>query len=180
MRRLAGAWRAFETREALLLACFATLVVLARAALRLRLHVPGHMMFATALFLILARGLVRRPGAATATGLLAGLVCAALGMGRGGPLVVLRMALPGLVVDLGAGLGERTLPETLRWPLVGALAGASDFVPAAAVELLAGAPGALVVQHALVASGTKAAFGALGGLAALAILRRLRDHGMLG
>jgi len=41
------------------------------------------------------------------------------------------------VVDAGAALPRRVLPETARGVILGAAAGASDFFPAAAVELLA-------------------------------------------
>jgi hypothetical protein len=179
MRGPAAALRQLETREALLLAFFATFIVLAKAALRWHLHIPGHSMFATALFLVLARACVPRTGAATAVGLLSGLVCAALGMGKGGPLIVVRLLLPGLVVDAGAALPRWALPETARWVILGAVAGASGFLPAVAVELLAGAPAGLVAGQAALSSGAKAAFGALGGWAAAAILRRLRDHGIV-
>jgi hypothetical protein len=179
MRGPAAALRRLETREALLLAFFATFIVLAKAALRWHLHVPGHAMFATALFLLLARACVPRMGAAAAVGLLAGLVCAALGMGKGGPLIVVKLVLPGLVVDAGAALPRWALPETMRGVILGAAAGASDFFPTAAVELLAGVPAGIVVQHATLSAGTKAAFGALGGWAAVAIIRRLRDHGII-
>lgn len=180
MRGPAAALRRLETREALLLAFFATFVVLAKAALRWHLHIPGHVMFTTVLFLLLARACVPRVGAATAVGLLAGLVCAALGMGKGGPLVVVRLVLPGLAVDAGAALPRRVIPETAWGVLLGAAAGASDFFPTVAVELLAGVPAGLVVQHAALSAGAKAAFGALGGWAAVAIIRRLRDHGIIG
>jgi len=179
MRGPVAALRRLETREALLLAFFATFIVLAKAALRWHLHVPGHSMFATALFLVVARACVPRTGAATSVGLLAGLVCAALGMGKGGPLIVVKLVLPGLVVDAGAALPRWSLPETLGGVLLGAAAGAMDFFPTATVELLAGMPAGLVAQHAALAAGTKGAFGALGGWAAVAIIRRLRDHGII-
>jgi hypothetical protein len=170
--------RGIETREALLLAFFAVFVVLAKAALRWHLHVPGHSMFATACFLLLARACVARPWAASVTGLLAGLATAALGMGKGGPILVVKLLLPGLVVDAGARLPLR--PRALHWAVLGALAGATGFFPTAAVEGLAGAPADLVLQHALVSGGAKAVFGAVGGVAAAAIARRLDDHGLLG
>jgi len=81
-------------------------------------------------------------------------------MGKGGPLLVLKLLLPGLVVDLGARLPLAPAP---RAALVGALAGASGFFPSAAVEALAGAPADLVPQHARVSAVGEAAFGALGG-----------------
>jgi hypothetical protein len=168
-----------ETREALLVAFFAAFIVLARAAMRWHLNIPGHAMLPTALLLVLARGCVPRTGAATAAGLLAGLASAALGMGKAGPMMIVKLTLPGLVVDGGAVL-LRPLPEAVRWSLVGALAGAADFLPSAALERLSGAPWDLVAQHAAVSAGGKAAFGALGGWAGAAILRRLRQHGVIG
>lgn len=178
MRSPAAALRSLETREVLLLACFASLVVLGKAAMRWHLHVPGHAMVATVLFLALARMCVARTGSATAAGLLAGAVCAALGMGKGGPLIVLKLALPGLVLDAGAALPGRA-PGALRWALFGALAGATGFFPVAVVEALAGAPADVVLSHALVSAGSKAAFGALGGWAAAVIGARLKVHGVL-
>jgi hypothetical protein len=101
-------------------------------------------------------------------------------MGKGGPLIVIKLVLPGLVGDAGAALPRWSLPETARGVILGAAAGASDFFPAAAFELLAGVPVEIVVQHAALSAGGKAAFGALGGWAAVVIIRRLRDHGIIG
>lgn len=172
-----AAWRRVEAREALLLALFAGLMVLARGGLHWHLHIPGHAMFATALFLILARGCVPRAGAASAAGLAAGLGWAALGAGRGGPLVGLDLILPAIAVDVGAALPVRGLPASLRWAVVGALAGAVGFFPAAGRELVMGAPGALLAQQPFLAAAAKACFGALGGGMAAAILGRLRALG---
>jgi hypothetical protein len=172
-------WRAFDTREALLLAFFATFIVLTKGALRWHLHLEGHSMFAIALFLVVARACVRRPAAATLVGVLAGVVCALLGMGKGGPLIVLKLALPGAVVDLGARWGRE--PLTVAWwgALIGALAGASHFLPVALIETLAGLDADLVLAHAALSAGAKACFGALGGAAGAVIASRLRHHGLL-
>lgn len=171
--------RALETREALLLAFFATFLVLARAALRWHLHVPGHAMLATALLLVLARACVSRHGAATLAGLLAGAACAALGMGQGGPVIALKLALPGLVVDAAAALWPGALGRPWLAAGVGAAAGASSFLPVALVETLAGLSPGVVLWHATFSAGTKAGFGALGGAAGAAIVERLRHHGLL-
>lgn len=172
-------WPELDTREALLLAFFATFVVVTRAALRWHLHVPGHSMFPAALLLVVARACVPRAAAATLVGALAGAVCALLGMGQGGPLIVLKLALPGAVVDLAAWRAPSRLLEVGWGVVVGALAGASDFVPVALLETLAGLSPDLVLAHAAFSAGTKAAFGAAGGAAGAAIAARLRHHGLL-
>ena len=171
--------RAFDTREALLLTFFATFIVLAKGALRWHLHVPGHSMFTTALFLVVARACVRRPTAATLVGLLAGIACALLGMGKGGPMIALKLVLPGIVVDLGAWWSPERLSVVWWAALIGAAAGASHFLPVALVETLAGLDADLVLAHAALSAGTKAGFGALGGAAGAVIVARLRHHGLL-
>lgn len=179
MARDLGPLRDLETREALLLAFFATFVVLARAAMRWHLHVPGHSMLTAGLLLVLARACLDRGAAATIVGTLAGLTCTALGMGSDGPAIALKLALPGAMIDLGWRLLPRALPPLLRGALLGACAGATHFVPVALVEGLAGLAPRIVLAHALLASGSKAAFGAVGGAVGLALAARLRHHGVI-
>jgi hypothetical protein len=171
--------RAFDTREALLLAFFAVFVVVAKGALRWHLHLPGHAMFPTVLLLVVARACVRRSTAATLVGLLAGIACALLGMGKGGPIIVLKLVLPGVAVDLGAWGSRERFSVVWRAALIGAAAGASHFLPVALVETLAGLDADLVLAHAALSAGTKAGFGALGGAAGAVIAARLRHHGLL-
>jgi hypothetical protein len=172
-------WKGLETREALLLVFFAGFIVAARAAFRWHLHIQGHSMFFTALLLVVARACIPRVGAATLAGALAGALSALLGMGKGGPLLVLKLALPGLVVDGAAGPGSRRVFDLRAGAALGALAGLTDFVPVAIVETLAGVPVDLMLAHAAVSAGAKAVFGGAGGLAGVALARRLRHHGLL-
>lgn len=171
--------RPLETREALLLAFFATFLVIARAAMRWHLHIPGHSLLIAGLLLVLARACVERVAAATIVGALAGLACTALGMGSGGPLIALKLALPGVAVDVGWKLLPASLPPLLRGALLGACAGATHFFPVLIVEGLTGVAASVVMGHALLAAGSKAAFGAVGGAAALAVAERLRHHGVI-
>jgi hypothetical protein len=175
--------RDIATRDALLIAFLATFLVAARAALRWHLHMPGHAMLPTAFALVLVRSCVHRKSAATLCGVTAGLAVAALGMGQGGPLLVLKLALPGAVVDLGA-LANRAGARRVEFGLLagavtGALAGATGFVPVVLIEGLAGMEPRLIALHALTAAGTKAAFGAAGGWGGAWVARELRHHGVL-
>jgi hypothetical protein len=178
-RRAQPGWLRFDTREALLLAFLATFLVVFRAALRLHLHVPGHAMFFTAALLLLARACVPRTGAATAVGLLAGAVCAVLGMGEGGPLIALKLALPGAAVDALRWVAPARSEGAILYAAVGVAAGVAGVATTPLVELLTGMAPGLVLQHTLLSASAKAAFGALGGLAAWAVVRRLRVHGLI-
>jgi hypothetical protein len=176
-----AAARRFETREALLIAFFAVFLVAARAAMRWHLHVPGHSMVASAFGLVLVRCCIDRRTAATWCGTLAGLACAALGMGKGGPLVVLKLALPGAVVDLLSMRrdGARAELSLAAGAVLGALAGSSGLVPLVIVEWLADVEPRLIALHALSSGTGKALFGAVGGAAAAWVARELRHHGVL-
>ncbi len=180
---MGGDFRRIELRDALLIAFIATFLVAARAAMRWHLHIPGHAMLPSAFALVLARSCVAQRGAASLCGLVAGIVAAALGMGKGGPLIVLKLLLPGVVVDLSrfaSGAGDRPATFSLGSGLVvGAIAGATGFIPVILVESMAGMAPTLIAWHALAAAGTKAAFGAAGGWAGAWVARELRHHGLL-
>jgi hypothetical protein len=184
--------RRLETRELLLIAFFAAFIVVTRVAMRWHLHIPGHAMLPAAFALVLVRACSPHRAASTLCGTLAGLVVAAFGMGQGGPLIVLQLALPGLVIDLGFPNGARSRrgdeasghdpggpPSMLRGGLIGALAGASGFVPVVLIEGLAGVDPEVIALHALTSATGKAVFGAAGGAAAAWVARELRHHGLL-
>jgi hypothetical protein len=165
----------------MLIAFFATFLVAARMAMRWHLHVPGHSMIAIGFGLVLVRSCVDRRGAATLCGVLAGLACAALGMGKGGPLIVLKLALPGAVVDLASLRWDHAPPSlsVTRGLVIGALAGATGLVPLVLFESLADVEPRLIALHAAASGAGKALFGAVGGGAGAWVARELRHHGLL-
>jgi hypothetical protein len=172
--------RPLETREAVLIAFFAAFLVAARAAMRWHLNIPGHAMVGAAFGLVLVRSCVDRRVAASTCGLLAGVACAALGMGRGGPLIALKLALPGVLVDLGMlRVGPRSVPSLPRGAWVGAMAGLSTLAPLVVVEWLTDVEPGVIGLHALTSGAGKALFGALGGAAGAWVARELRHHGLL-
>ena len=76
------------------------LIIASRALLRLPLHVPGHSGVLWMAFLIVGRGLVRRPTAGTMIGLVTGIVAVALVPGKEGVLTAVKYLVPGITVDL--------------------------------------------------------------------------------
>lgn len=166
-------------KESLFLGFCAALLVITKAAFRWHLGISGHAMFFTAFFLLLARSCVPFRGAASITGLLAGIVAAALGMGKGGPLVIGKFLLPALGVDLGALLLPRLGRSYLLCALVGALSGATKFFGTIAVDLLVGMAPSVAWRHSLLEAVAALAFGAAGGLCLPPVLRRLRAYGVL-
>ena len=169
----------FTLQEALILAFCACFIVITRAVFRLHLNIPGHAMFFTMFFLILGRGCVPRLGAATLVGLLAGLLCTLLGMGKGGPMIILRFLIPGLIVDL-AGLFSPGLAKSyVVCAIAGALGAASRFLTIVAGEWMVGMDWDLILRHALISSFLGILFGVLGSLMVPPIVRKLSAHGLI-
>ncbi|MBI1921993.1 MAG: hypothetical protein HYS23_13030 [Geobacter sp.] len=172
-------WRRFTLREAILLGFCATFVVLTRAGLRLHLHLPGHVMFFTMFFLILARAWVPKVGAAALVGLIASLAGMLLGMGKGGPLVLLKFLLPALIVEAGAFVYPVFAVSWWACATIGVLAAATRVAATTGVEWFIGMEEEIILGKALLNAAATAGFGALGSLLVPPVVRRLRANGLI-
>lgn len=172
-------WNRFTLREAVLLCFCATFIVLTRAGLRLHLHMPGHVMFFTMFFFLLARGCVPKFGAATLVGLITSLASVLLGMGSGGAMVLVKYLLPALVVDIAGLLFPSFVTSMLACAAVGAAAAGLRAATNSGVDLLLGMEEEIVLSKAVVTALLNASFGALGALAIPSIIRKLRANGLI-
>ena len=75
--------RYFSTFQLILLALFAALVVVAKIALKLPLQLSGHSGIFWMAIIIVAAGIVPKPGAASLVGLTSGILAAFLGPDAG-------------------------------------------------------------------------------------------------
>jgi len=164
-------------KDSLFLGFCSVFIVGAKAALRLHLKIPGHSMFFTLFFLLTARGCVQNRLAATFTGMLAGIVAMTLGMGKGGPLVIIKFVLPGMVVDLMAFLLPGLFNSVILCMLTAGLAGSTRFISTFVVDTLAGMDADIVFQHALLKSAANIAFAMAGGAAVPAVITKLKAYG---
>lgn len=167
----------YSLKDNLFLGFCAVFIISAKAALRLHLKIPGHALFFTMFFLLIARGCVQRRLAATVTGLLAGIIAIILGMGKGGPLILLKFAFPGLVVDLMAFLLPGLFDSVLLCMLTGGLAGATRFFSTMLVDFLAGMDADILLQHALIQSFGNIVFAMAGAVAVPTVIRKLKAYG---
>lgn len=166
-------------REALLLGFCATFIVLTKAMLRMKLGISGHSMFFMVFFLLLARGCVRKTGAATLVAILAAALSMALGMSGKGPLKVFNFLLPALIID-GTGIFLPRMPTI--YPLcimIGAVAGFSKCVHSALLEYLAGVPADIMFTKAALEGMFGGIFGMLGALPVPAIIRKLETNRLI-
>lgn len=173
-------WGGLDLREALFAGLCALMVVTGKNLLRLHLKIPGHAMFLTMLFLVLAKGCIRKPWAGTVTALLAGLGAMVLSGGKGGPLVIISYVLPGVVLDV-MGLATGDVCRS-RWlcALAGGLAAAARMPGVFIIDALAGMESDVMLWHVLGKTASGMAFGFAGALLAYPVVRRLRGTGLAG
>ncbi len=172
-------WRRFTLREGLLLGFCATFIILTRAGLRLHLHLPGHVMFFTMFFYILARGCVPKIGAATLVGLIVSLASILLGMGTKGPIVFAKFLLPAVLVDLAGIVYPGFVTSMAACAIVGAGAAAVRSVSDIGLEWLTGMEEEIILRKAIITALMFALYGGLGSLAVPSIVRRLRKNGLI-
>ena len=172
-------WRRFTLREGILLGFCATFIILARAGLRLHLHLPGHVMFFTMFFFLLARGCVPKIGSATLVGLIVTLASFLLGMGPKGPAVFVKFLLPALLVDVAGYIFPFFVNSMIACVLVGAVSAAVRALSDTWIEWLSGMEGEIILQKTIITASLFAFYAGLSALAVPSIIRRLRRNGLI-
>ena len=170
--------RYFSTFQLILLALLAALIVVAKIALRLPLQLSGHSGIFWMAIVIVAAGVVHKPGAATLVGLTSGLLAAFLGLGDFGALnTLLSYTAVGLGTDLALWLLGGN-PESLAVAVLAATFGhMSKFLVKWGMGVVTGAPLGFVALGLLKAMIGYLIFGALGGFLGALTLRALKRAG---
>ena len=169
--------RYFSTFELILLALFSSLVVVSKIVLHLPVRLPGHSGVFWMAILIVARGLVPKPGALSLVGLTSGLLAAFMGLGDIGPIYTFFSYLAsGVGVDLLAWfLGG--VDNLVVAGLVGIVGNVAKMLVKLAVAALMQIPAGFVAMGLLFSFITNTAAGALGGVLGWLILRALKRAG---
>jgi len=135
-------------------------------------------MLFSVFFLLVARGCVSFRWAATLCGFFSGLLALTLGMGHGGPLLVLKFVLPGVTVDLMAMIYPGMFRSIVFCMLAGVMAGITQFAIGFGIEMLMGMNLEVLIQHGLIKSIGNIVFGAAGGVAIPSVLKKLEAYGV--
>jgi hypothetical protein len=161
----------------LLIGMFAALLVASRVVLHLPLKLPGNSGVMWMAILLTVSAVVPRPGAATATGGLAGVMAVFVGLGDHGALVTVLSYLAA-----GAGVDALRLLTARRESMpIFALAGLTGHLAKLGVkvglEILAGIPVGFVLFGRAYALVSYAIFGTIGGALGFVLVRALRRAG---
>lgn len=168
----------FSTFQLILLALFAALTVVAKIALRLPLQLPGHSGIFWMAIVIVATGVVSKPGAASLLGLTSGIIAAFLGLGDFGALnTFLSYTAVGVGTDLALWLLGGNPQNLVVATLAATLGHMGKFLVKWGLGVVTGAPVGFVALGLLRALAGYVVFGALGGLLGALTLRALRRAG---
>ncbi len=169
--------RYFSTFQLILLALFAALIVVAKIALKTPLQLPGHSGIFWMAIVIVAAGVVPKPGAVSLVGLTSGILAAFLGMGDLGALnTFLSYTMVGISADLILLLLRN--PENLVVAaLTGVIGHLGKLLVKWALGTLSGAPVGFLALGMVRSILGYIVFGALGGLLGGLTLLALRKAG---
>jgi hypothetical protein len=143
------------------------------------MNIPGHSMLFTIFFLMLARGCVAYRFSATATGLVAGALAILLGLGKGGPLILLKFMLPAFIIDIGAMIFPWGFTGYVFCLILGALAASTKFLDTYFIDYLIGMDPTVNLQHAFIGSFFGCLFGMAGSLFVPPVMGKLNAHGII-
>ncbi|PMG76263.1 core component of ECF transporter [Shewanella sp. 10N.286.51.B7] len=169
----------FTLHNALFIGFCATLLVAIKSMMRMKLGLTGHSMFLISLFYLVCYGATNKVGSMTLCGLLTGILAMILGVGKGGPFILLKFALPALAMDLALIFMANMF--TLRWrcillAIIGSIAWASK---SWIQNLLVGMdPQVAFIQFGL-SSVKGGVFAIAGALLVPVIINRLDAHDLL-
>jgi ABC-type thiamin/hydroxymethylpyrimidine transport system permease subunit len=167
----------FSTFQLILLALMAALIVVAKIALRMPMQLPGHSGVFWMAIIIVAAGVVPRPGAASLVGLTSGILAAFLGMGDFGALnTLLSYTMVGVGSDLAL-LLLQDVEHVAVASLVGVLGHMGKFLVKWTLGAITGAPLGFLALGQVRALAGYIIFGALGGLLGGLTLQALRKAG---
>jgi hypothetical protein len=167
-------------KESLFIGFCAVFIVLLRSGLRLHLNIPGHSMLFMIFFLMLARACVPYRFSASLTGLIAGIMAMVLGLGRGGPLILLKFLPPAIMIDVGAMLIPTWHNRYFFCLVIAAVAASTKFLNTYFVDYLLGMDPTVNLQKAFIDSVFSILFGMVGSLLVPPIMGKLNAHGIIG
>jgi hypothetical protein len=162
------------TRELTVIALVGVMILVAKASLRMPVHVSGHGGVLWIGAMLVGTAVLRRPGASVLMGLVGGTLVALFQPGDAASFfTVAKYVLPGLVLEILAPLLSYRFDRLLPAVLAGALAHASKVVVDVAQSFAAGLSGAVVFAGLTVDLLLHIGFGALGGLVCVLLMRAL-------
>lgn len=166
-------------QDSLFIGFCATLLVVLTGILRLKLGLSGHSMFFMSFFYLICYGVLGRFGSMIACGGIAGLVAMTFGVGKGGPMILLKFMLPAIAMDLVALLLPLALSLYWRCVILSIIGCMAWAVKVALTNVLAGMAFDVALIQWFLSVLKGGFFAVLGALLVPPVLNRLKAHDLL-
>ena len=158
------------------LTMFGTLISVSRFLLQLPIGVPGHTSIYWMGLLILGKGLIPKFGSGTIMGIVSGILAIVFGLGKEGPLLAFKCIVPGMLLDVLAILFLQKLESVWVGAICGALISFSKLLTSIALGVILKIPMVFLAMGFGYASVLHLGFGAIGGVIAAILIKRLRPR----
>lgn len=155
---------------------FGTLISVCNLVVRLPIRVPGHSSIYWMAILIVGKGLVPEFGSGLIMGVVSGFLGVIFGLGHEGPLLALKFIVPGVFLDLLSIIFFNQLESIPVAAIIGALISISKLMANMLLGMILNIPMVFLYMGFGVAMALHAVFGALGGVLAALILKRLKHR----
>ena len=165
-----------DLADILRLSMLGTLVTLSTVLFRLPIGLPGHSSVYWMGLLILGKGLLPGMGSGAVMGLVSGVLAVMFGMGKGGLLVFFKYFAPGLVLDIVSILFMYRFNSIIVCGIIGAIISISKLLADLALGFLFHLPMGFIKAGLIYASVLHLVFGFIGGIAAWALIKRLKPR----
>jgi hypothetical protein len=168
-----GTFRSLSLRDVILVALLAGLVVFSKAIIRAPLHIPGRSGLFWVAVMVTGQGVIRKRGAGTAMGLVAGLLATVITPGSEGLLTWVKFLAAGVTLDAVAVMAGQRLDRYVAAAAAGALVHMAKLTGMLLVGLAMGIPSKILALGLGASAATHAAFGVAAGLLAAVAIRQL-------
>lgn len=155
---------------------FGTIIAVTNDILRLPLHMPGHTSFYWMGILLIGKGLIKKFGSGITIGIVSGILAVILGMGKEGIFVFFKYFIPGLLIDFIVPFFRYKLESMGAAAVCGALASLSKLAVNIILGIILNVPMIFLTLGLGYAAIAHALYGAIGGVLAAVIIKRLKPR----
>ncbi|WP_298667290.1 ECF transporter S component [uncultured Methanofollis sp.] len=177
---MAGKGPYFSLYETAVLSLCGAFVFVAKTVVKIPLHFPGHSGIFIAIPFIIGAGLVKKPGAATYIGLIAGLLFSFFGLEPLHLFDVFKYVAMGLVVDAVSVLFAFRMENLAIGFIAGAAGNIAKMAVNYSVHILLGVPATFIILGIGISSVTFLVCGGIGGAIGALVIGRLLRAGVIG
>ncbi len=169
----------FNLHHSLFIGFCATLLVVIKSMLRMKLGFSGHSMFLMSVFYLVCYGATNKVGSMTLCGLLAGMLAMILGVRKGGLFILLKFTLPAIAMDIGLLFIATLFSLRVRLILLVSIGSVAWALKSGVQDILLGMDINIVLIQFGINCLSGGAFAVLGALLVPLILKRLDAHDLL-